>query len=106
MKAKILEKEGNRIEVELVGEDHSLPGLLREALMGDSSVEFASYKLDHPQLGSPKLFLKTSGKKPEKALSDALKKVRKSITDLKAAIGKEKEHKEKEHKEHKEKKKK
>jgi DNA-directed RNA polymerase subunit L len=106
MKVNILTKESNYIEIELSGEDHSFSNLLRETLHEDSDVEFVSYKLEHPQLASPKLYLRTTGKKPEKAINEALKKVRKRISDFQAALGKEKEHKEHKEKEHKEKKKK
>ena len=81
MKPSITSKDTKYLEVSLAGEDHSFPNLLREALMEDPDVEFASYKIDHPQLGAPKLYLRTKGKKPERALNDAIKKVRKKIAD-------------------------
>jgi DNA-directed RNA polymerase subunit L len=93
MKVTIDHKGDNHMEVMLLGEDHSVPNLLREALMEDESVEFASYNIDHPQLGSPKLVIKT------KALKDAIKKAKKMVSEFQAAVEKAKEEKpEKEHK--------
>ena len=92
------------LEVTMVGEDHSFPNLLRETLAQDEDVEFVSYRIDHPQTGSPKLVIRTGKKKPEKALSEAVKKVRKQIEAFESALGKVKVEREK--KEHKEKKKK
>jgi DNA-directed RNA polymerase subunit L len=108
VKPSIINKDAKYLEVSLAGEDHSFPNLLREALMEDSDVEFASYRIDHPQLGVPKLYIRTSGKKPEKALLEAIKKVRKRISEFNAVLDKEKEHKapKKEHKEKESKKKK
>ncbi len=93
MKPSIITKDAKYLEVSLAGEDHSFSNLLREALMEDPDVEFASYKIDHPQLGIPKLYIRTSGKKPEKALLEAIKKVRKRISEFNAVLDKEKEHK-------------
>ncbi len=86
MEVKTITKEKNELEVEIIGEDHSLPNILREMIMQDPSVEFASYIIDHPKLGNPKLYIKTNGKKTaEKVLNDAVKKVRKEVSDLKTA---------------------
>jgi DNA-directed RNA polymerase subunit L len=96
-------KKDDVLEVTMVGEDHSFPNLLRETLAQDEDVEFVSYRIDHPQIGSPKLVIK-AGKKPEKALSEAIKKVRKLVEAFESALEKVKE--EKPEKAHKEKKKK
>ncbi|MFH1447329.1 MAG: DNA-directed RNA polymerase subunit L [Candidatus Micrarchaeota archaeon] len=86
MDVKIVSKEGKHMEIELGGERHTFPNLLREVITQDPDVEFAAYNLDHPRFGTPKLYLKTNGnKKPEKVLSDALKKIRKDIAEFKAA---------------------
>lgn len=89
LNVKILSKTENEMEVVLEGEDHTLPNMLKEIAMQDSDVEFASYKIDHPKLGAPKLYIRTNGKKkPERVLSDAIKKIRKDITALKEGTSK------------------
>lgn len=82
MELKLLKKEKDSLEFKLIGERHTLPALLKKQLLKDSSVEFASYKLEHPFDEDSLFFLRTKGKKPEKALqdaSDALKKELKSF---------------------------
>jgi DNA-directed RNA polymerase subunit L len=88
LEIKISKKGENEVEIELGGEDHSFPNLLREALIQDKTVEFASYSLGHPQLGTPKLYVRTKGSKPEKALKDALKSTRKDISAVSTAFSK------------------
>ncbi len=94
MKVSVELKEDNYLEVIMVGEDHSLPNMLRDALMEDGDVEFAAYYINHPQLGSPKLQIRTNGKKkPQKALAEAVKKIRKRITEFQSALEKVKDEK-------------
>ncbi len=110
MKVSVASKKDNHLEVTMTGEDHSFSNLLRETLSENDDVEFVAYNIDHPQLGHPKLQLVTKGKKPQKALSEAIKKIRKEISEFQSALDKVKETKSekthREHKEHKEKKKK
>jgi len=94
MKVKVESKKENDITVTLEGEDHSFPNLLRETVVEDEEVEFAAYNIDHPQLGHPKLTIVTSGKKkPVKILKEAIKKVRKSVSEFDGALDKVKEEK-------------
>lgn len=72
MKFKIIEESKNSMVFELEGEEHSYPGLLCWALLKDPRVELAVYDLDHPLVGTPRLFLKTKNKKPVNALKDAV----------------------------------
>jgi len=71
----VLKEKKNEAEFLLKGERHTFPSLLRDALLRDSSVEFAAYKLNHPLDKDCMFFLRTSGKSPKKALHDALKRI-------------------------------
>jgi DNA-directed RNA polymerase subunit L len=89
VKVNILTKNSELLELTMQGEDHSFPNLLREALMEDEDVEFAAYNIAHPQLAPPKLVIRTNGKKkPDRALLDAIKKVRKKVADFQAVLEK------------------
>lgn len=88
MKVRILRKEKNFIELVLEGEEHSFPNLLRETLLEDDDVEFASYVIEHPQLGNPKLIVKTKRKTPEAAIKNALKKIEKKASEFEKLIKK------------------
>jgi len=82
---KILKRTENSIELELVGDDHSLCNLLKDILLKKTDrVIMASYDIDHPVLNpetgryitNPKLILKTvEGVEPTEVLKDALKEI-------------------------------
>ncbi len=77
MKLKVLRKDKNKVELEVEGEDHSFLNILVKTLLKDSSVRFASYRIDHPLTGKPVIIVETDGSKtPFEALKDAAHKVR------------------------------
>ena len=78
MKVKVLDlkKESNSLEIEIEGEDHTLCNALRNILLEDDSVEFVSYKIDHPTHANPTFFVRTNGQKtPTEALIEASEKL-------------------------------
>jgi DNA-directed RNA polymerase subunit L len=44
--------------------------------------------MEHPQLGNPKLIVRTKGKAPEAAIKSALKKIEKKASDFEALLKK------------------
>lgn len=90
MEIKVLSEKKNEVEFLIVGERHTFPSLLRDALLKDSAVEFAAYKLKHPMDGDSMFVVRTSGKTPAKALQDALKKINSDLeefaTNMKKAL--------------------
>lgn len=90
MKLKLLSKGENVIELLIEGEDHSLPNALVSTLLEDDDVEFASYVMDHPEVGQPKLVVRTKRGKPGKALADAVKKLAKQAAAFRSAFEKAK----------------
>ena len=88
MKLRVIKKDKNFLEVVLEGEEHSFPNLLRETLLEDDDVEFASYVIEHPQLGNPKIIVRTKGKTPEAAIKSALKKIEKKASEFGALLKK------------------
>jgi len=88
LKLKVVKKDKNFLEMFLEGEEHSFPNLLRETLLEDDDVEFASYVIEHPQVGSPKLIVRTKSKTPESAIKSALKKIEKRASDFEALLKK------------------
>ena len=59
MSVKIIIDEKNEFEAEFPGVDKSLVQLLAERLTADKNVEFAAYKLEHPVVANPKLYVRT-----------------------------------------------
>ncbi|MBA2840664.1 DNA-directed RNA polymerase subunit L [Methanococcus maripaludis] len=84
---KIIEKNKNFIELELVNDDHSLSNLVKEILLSKDGVILASYGVEHPVLdpdtgryiSNPTIMLKTDEKTDAEAV---LKEALKDIVDL------------------------
>jgi DNA-directed RNA polymerase subunit L len=88
MQLELLEKEENSRLIRIVGEEHTLPNLLRIELYEDENVTVASYAIDHPLVGSPKFFVKTKGKSPERALTSAAERVVEQLDEFKKNLQK------------------
>ncbi|MGB9927346.1 MAG: DNA-directed RNA polymerase subunit L [Methanosarcina sp.] len=71
MELNILSKTENELEVELVGETHTLLNLLRDILIKDKRVEAAFYDMKHVSISEPILYIKTDGTNPIEVLKDA-----------------------------------
>jgi DNA-directed RNA polymerase subunit L len=82
MEAKILINEKNTLEMELGDTDVSLAQLLAEKLNEEKDVEFASYKLEHPLIGAPKLFVRTKKGDPSKLVLEKLEEIKKEVADF------------------------
>lgn len=74
MEIKIIENEKNRLVVELPGFDHTLCNSLKKELLSVKGVEIATYAIEHPLVGIPKMIIETKGAvTPKKALDEAIK---------------------------------
>ncbi len=85
MELEVLRKEGNLLEIALVGEDHTFANLLRKTLKRDDHVTYAAYKVSHPLLDKerPILFLETDGKEtPKEALIKAAQKIKEQMDEF------------------------
>lgn len=69
---RITRKEESLLEFEVIGEDHTFLGMLREALKDQPGVLFAAYRFPHPILENPIFYLQTSSKDPVEALQQAV----------------------------------
>jgi len=72
---KELKKTKDTLEFKLLGERHTLPQLLKRELLKDPSVEFVSYKLNHPLDKDSQFIVKMKSGSPKSALSEAAKKI-------------------------------
>jgi DNA-directed RNA polymerase subunit L len=84
MEIKILEETKNKIKFQVEGEDNTLLNLLKEELWKEKSVKIAAYRISHPNTGIPEMTVEvTQGNDPKKAVSDAVKRLIKSLDKLK-----------------------
>lgn len=78
MEIKVLENDKNRILFELKGADHTFCNTLKKELIGITGVELATYAIEHPQVGVPKILIETKGAtSPKKALEKAIDSLKK-----------------------------
>ncbi|MFH0884306.1 MAG: DNA-directed RNA polymerase subunit L [Candidatus Micrarchaeota archaeon] len=84
MDVKILTNDKNVLEMELKGADQSLAQLLAEKLSEDKDVEFASFKVEHPLLGEPKIYVRTKKGEPGKLVLEKLDEIKKEVAEFKS----------------------
>ena len=86
MEIAVLKSDKESIEIELKGEDAGIANALVEILLEDPSVEFAAYKLEHPQVASPVLVVRVKDGNPLSAVKAAVKKLKKQAAEFKDAL--------------------
>ncbi len=72
MNLKILNKTDNELEMEIVGETHTLLNLLKTILLEDDAVEIATYDIKYLGISEPVMYVRTNGKDPVQAVRSAL----------------------------------
>lgn len=75
MKPRTIENTTLELKVEIGGEGHSFPNLLRKTLLEEAAVEFAGYSIEHPLLASPILTLKTKRRQAKVVFRESLEKM-------------------------------
>ncbi len=83
---EVIKNKDSLMEFRIIGEDHTLCNLLRDALLKNKKVKVAAYKIDHPLLSgkSPMFIINTDGSiSPKDALLEAIKNIEKDVKGLK-----------------------
>jgi len=89
MKIRLLRKESNELRIEIDGEGHTFCNMLQKTLLEDEAVELAGYDIPHPLLTKSVIYVRTNGtRKPETALREAAKKLRKRSKELRKTLEK------------------
>jgi len=76
MDIEVLREDSTGFELKLKGEDHSFLSLLTEFLDKDEKVDYAAYKIEHPLVGEPKLFIKLKGVKKDSSEDLPISKIK------------------------------
>ena len=82
MEFKLISKEKDEIELEIINADRTLLIPLVEAMNDDEKVEYAIYHFDHPYLSNPTIKIKVREGKPQAAIKRAAKKLERVYEDL------------------------
>ncbi|MEM1657549.1 MAG: DNA-directed RNA polymerase subunit L [Candidatus Jordarchaeales archaeon] len=89
MKVRVIKRTENHLELEVEGEDHTLCGLLKKSLLEDKNVVFAGYKIEHPLLSNPKIYITTNQTiSPEEALKNAVERLKNTFTEFSESFSK------------------
>lgn len=86
MEIEVIKNEKEYAEIELKGEEAGIANALVEILLEEKGVEFAAYRLDHPQAASPVLMVRTDGGSALTAVKQAVKKLKKQAEEFKDAL--------------------
>jgi DNA-directed RNA polymerase subunit L len=89
MKIKVLKRTSNELKIEIEGEGHTFCNVLQKALLEDDTIEMAGYNLPHPLVSNPTIYVQTKkGLKPETAIQNAVKKIRKQNKEFRTTFEK------------------
>jgi DNA-directed RNA polymerase subunit L len=86
MELELKKSSSTELRFVLKGERHTFPNLLRDALLKESSVEFAAYVLPHPLGNEAEFVVKTKGKNAKTVLQSALKSLGKELSEFEKAF--------------------
>lgn len=75
VEVKVERREKNHVEITFVGEDIAMVKAIREGLLQSGDVEFAGVVKEHPEVGHPKLIVKTKKGNPVKLVAKAAEKI-------------------------------
>jgi len=89
LELKLLNKEKDSMEIEILGEDETLLEPLKQKLLEDENVEIATYLMGHPMLECPKLIVRVKSGKPQAALKKAAKALANDFEEFKTLVLKE-----------------
>jgi len=90
-----LKKTTDEMRIEIAGEGHTFCNLLQKALLEDETVEVGGYRIEHPLVSNPVVYVvmkkkRKPEKRPETALKEAAERIRhqskESQTDFEKAV--------------------
>jgi len=83
MEIKVIEDGKNRLVFEIPGEDTTLCNVVKAELNQDKHVKAASFKVEHPLIGVPKMMVETDGEEtPRAAIAAAVKRIQKDLDNF------------------------
>ncbi len=88
MEINVLKEEKNRIEFEIIGEDHTLCNAIRNELWNQENIEASAYNIKHPLVSNPIMLVETNKGDPKTALINAISSLKKHIKELKDSFSK------------------
>jgi len=90
---KVLERTPDELRIEIEGEGHTFCNLLQKALLDDDMVDVAGYRVEHPLVSNPVIYVRMKARRkperrPETALKEAAEKIRQRNKEFRASFEK------------------
>jgi DNA-directed RNA polymerase subunit L len=82
MKVSVANLKETELEIVIEGEGHTLLNVLRDVLLDDEKVLFASYVIEHPMRSAPRLALRTDSKNALTVLIEASSKMASVVAEF------------------------
>ncbi len=89
MEVKVIEDEPKSFVLEIIGADRGIAELLKDKLMKSKDVEFAGVVKEHPEIGMPRLVIKSS-KNAKSLVLKAVEEVQEDFKEIAAQMPKAK----------------
>lgn len=87
IKVNVIEDESKSFVAELVGADRSVAELIKEKISDSKEVEFSSVEKEHPEIGAPRLVVKSS-KSARNIVLKAIEELQDELKELASEIPK------------------
>ncbi len=88
MELKIISAEDKELEFEIVGGEYTLAELLTSRLNEKKEVEFASYRIAHPLIANPHIYVRVSSGKALGLVTETLREIGEEVKAFREALGK------------------
>lgn len=90
MEVNVLKDEKDELQIEFLETDEGFLNLVKDAVWQQSGVEFAGFRMEHPETSKPIFIIKSKGKKAKdiwnsavEAVSDEIEKFGKELKKIK-----------------------
>ena len=83
MEINILKEDKNKVELEVINEDHTLCNIIRNELWKQDNVDVSAYNIKHPLISSPVIIVETSKGDPRKTLLKTVEDLKRQVKDIK-----------------------
>jgi DNA-directed RNA polymerase subunit L len=87
MKVNIIEDEPKSFILEFEGADRSIAEIIKDALIDNKDVEFVAVVREHPEIGYPRLVVKTT-KNAASIVTKAVDQVQKDLNEFSSKLPK------------------
>jgi len=88
LELKIISAEEKEVEFEIVGGEYTIAELLTSRLNDKKEVEFASYRIAHPLVANPRIYVRVSSGKALNLISETLDELKDEVAAFREALGK------------------